>query len=366
MHAANQKKLRVLVVMERGLENPSAMVAGLQYKELFQNHGYTVAFENLIPSQSPALRKSLHYCRMLRLGGAVGLFEQRRIRNQEDRLVEMAQDCDLVYAIKIPSLNFYRRIRALNKPKILTCFADGLWLPYFRQCGWQDLEEILRLSDGVSCESEYMANYVRQFNSRIFTVHDSPQVESFDPWRSRVTRRDDRITLGWVGNPSTSMALYKIWEPLEELFARHPNLHLRIVGSDPDHLPRFEKVNWSSLRFYDQEIMVQEVLKMDIGLFPLFHSQEALARGTLKPMIYMSGAVPAVCQDMGDSQDLIEDGVNGLLAGSAEQWLAKLEYLVTRADERARLGQNGLETIRNRFSRAKCFAQLQSAMDALC
>jgi len=366
MLVASRKQLRVLVVMERGIENPSAMVAGLQYKELFQSHGYTVAFENLIPSQSPALSRGLNYCRMLRLTAQVDRFEQRRNKYQEDRLVELAQDCDLVYAIKIPSLDFYRRIKALNKPKILTCFADGLWLPYFRNCGWHDLEEILRLSDGVSCESEYMANFARRYNSRIFIVHDSPQVESFDPWRSRVTRSDDRITLGWVGNPSTSMALYKIWEPLEVLFTRRPNLHLRIVGSDPDHLPRFEKVSWSVLSVYNQEIMVQEVLKMDIGLFPLFHSEEALARGTLKPMIYMSGAVPAVCQDLGDSRDLIEDGVNGLLADSPAQWLEKLEYLVTRADERRRLGENGLETIRNRFSRAKCFAQLRSAMEELC
>jgi glycosyltransferase involved in cell wall biosynthesis len=360
------KQLKVLAVMERGLENPSAMVAGLQYRELFEQHGgYRVAFESLIPSHPFAVGRVMHYGRMLRLGAVMDGLDRRHQQYQEDRLVEYARDCDVVYAIKIPSLNFYRRIKALGKPKILTCLADGLWLPYFQRCGWQDLGEILRLSDGVSCESEYMAGYARSYNSRIFIVPDSPQVHTFDAWRSRVARDEGRITLGWVGTPSTSMSLYKIWEPLEELFRRHPELHLRIVGSDHDHLPRFEKVVWSAIPRYDQQLMVQEVLKMDIGLFPLFQVEEALARGSLKPMIYMSGEVAAVCQDFGDSQDLIQDGVNGMLAGSSSQWLEKLEYLIAHAEERRRLAANGLETIRSRFSREICFARLTRAIEAI-
>jgi glycosyltransferase involved in cell wall biosynthesis len=367
MQTNRQKQRKILIVMERGLENPSAMVAGLQYKELFeQRAGYSVRYENLIPHFSHFSQRVMHYGRLLHLSTPVDLIDARCQKYHEDRLVEYAADCDMVFAIKIPSLEFYRRLKRLTRPKILTCISDGLWLPFFRRAGWHDLEDVLRISDGVTCESEYMANFVRRYNSRIFFVPDSPQIESFDPWRSRIERDPNRIVLGWVGSPNTATALYKIWEPLEELFGKYLNLHLRIVGSNQTYLPRFEKVTWSAIPSYNQEIMVQEVLKMDIGLFPLFTVEESLARGILKPMIYMSGEVAAICQNLGDSRDLISNGINGMLADSSQEWLEKLEWLINNCGERKRISKNGLDTIRNRFTRNKCFEQLVNAIEALC
>lgn len=138
MQTPSQKK--IMIVMERGLESPSAMVAGLQYKELFEQHpGYTVTYENLVHSYSPFMSRLIHYGRMSWFSAPIILADNRRQKYHEDRLVEYATDCDVVFAIKLPSLRFYRRLKNLNRPKILTCFADGLWLPFFRRAGWGDL-----------------------------------------------------------------------------------------------------------------------------------------------------------------------------------------------------------------------------------
>jgi glycosyltransferase involved in cell wall biosynthesis len=108
--------------------------------------------------------------------------------------------------------------------------------------------------------------------------------------------------------------------------------------------------------------MVKEVLAMDIGLFPLFNTEEALMRGALKATVYMSGGAVAVCRNLGESRELIEDGVNGVLAEGPEEWFAKLEHLVLDGDRRRAIAAAGLRTIRERFTREQCLESLLAAL----
>ena len=48
-------------------------------------------------------------------------------------------------------------------------------------------------------------------------------------------------------------------------------------------LPLFENVRYSVLPEYSQQEMVREVLKMDIGLFPLFHVEDSFTRVQSQP-----------------------------------------------------------------------------------
>jgi glycosyltransferase involved in cell wall biosynthesis len=190
-------------------------------------------------------------------------------------------------------------------------------------------------------------------------------LDVFDAWRPKLDKPRQETVLGWIGGKDTADALYVIYEPLERLFARYDSLHLRILGAPRERLPRFEKVRFSILERYDQETMVREALGMHIGLFPQFEVEESVNRGSLKAKIYMCGEAAAVCQDLGENRDLVEDGVNGMLAASGEEWLGKLDWLISHPEERARIAAAGLATIRERFATAKCYERLRTALSAL-
>ena len=138
---------------------------------------------------------------------------------------------------------------------------------------------------------------------------------------------------------------------------------MRIVGAGGDLLPRFESVRWSCRPYYNQEEMVKETLAFDIGLFPMFHNGEGLARGTLKPMIYMSAGAAVLCENYGENPKLIQDGVNGLMAATPDEWLQKMDWLVTHTAERKAIAQRGLDTIYRQFRTEQVFARLTSAFD---
>jgi glycosyltransferase involved in cell wall biosynthesis len=291
-------------------------------------------------------------------------YARRWERHREDEIVRQAAAVDLVYLVKMSHLPLYERLRKLNGPKVVMDFNDGLWLRPFQFCGgWNDLNAILAVSHGVICENSYVADYARRYNECVCVVPDSPQVELFDRWRGQIRRDPAQVVIGWLGSPENVGALYRILEPLEALCAEYSHLRLRVVGSGGAYLPRFENVRWSSRPSYNQEEMVQETLRFDVGVFPMFHNGDGLARGSLKAMVYMSAQAAALCENYGENPKLIQDGVNGALAFSPDEWFQKIQWLATDLRARQAIARRGLETIRDRFSTGRVFAQLEAAFD---
>jgi glycosyltransferase involved in cell wall biosynthesis len=361
--------MKILFVLDDGLTQTSAWVRGLQYREALAARGIEAVFTSHRPAVLARLQAWL-----VRRGSPVpvrGLVKRLSLaiaRWREEIIVRRAAKFDVVYVLLVPSVGLYRKLRRAKLkrdagPAVFMDVVDGLWLPS-RSRVWGDLPEMLSLADGVICENRFAAAHLRGFHSSVFVVPDSPQVEAFDARRAQAARPPGRITLGWIGTPWACGALFAIFEPLERLFAKYPHLHLRVVGADPDRIPRFEKVAWSLRRTYDQEGMVEEVLGMDIGLFPLFDTEESVMRGTLKAMVYMSGGAVAVCRPLGENTDLIQDGVNGVLADTPQEWFDQLERLVLDRERRETLAAAGLKTVRERFSRERCLDTLLEAFRA--
>lgn len=354
--------LRLVVVINRP-DVVTAIVRALQYKPLFDaDPEFDAQFVCRIPIWLVKLRQAWPQRRWLRW--IVDALESVVLYGSDLRIRRLSRSCDLVYAITTPSARLQHSLRQSGAAVIMDVI-DALWLPWFRQFGWDHLEHMLSTADGIICENDYTANYVRRYCDVVHLVSDSPQLDKFDDLRDSVVRpRDGRIVLGWIGGKDAVDALYAIYEPLERLFARHAdrNLHLRILGAPADRLPRFEHVRFSVRPCYDQEDLVREALSMHIGLFPQFEVEESFNRGSLKAKIYMSGGAVAVCQDLGENRKLIRDGQNGLLAANSQQWLEKLDWLVTSAEDRQRLADAGLQTIRQSFTTEICYRQLVHAL----
>jgi len=272
-------------------------------------------------------------------------------------IVRLAKGYDVVYMSKVTSRRLVTKLRAKTRARLVLDFGDALWL---RGRG-KEFQKVLAQVDAVTTDNEVTASYVRPVNPRCTVIADCPQVEWFDRRRAAGRRGGgDVVTVGWIGTPGTVHNLFVVWEALERLFQRHPNLHLRLVGVGPDRsrLPPFEKVRYSIRSRYSRDEMIDEVFGMDIGLFPLQDVEASRVRGVLKATVYMAGEAVVVCSPVGQCADLIQDGVNGLLAGSTEEWEAKLELLLTNPDLRARIAQHALQTVRRDFTVDRSFAQL--------
>ncbi len=358
---------RVLIVNDCGLFWPSGMVRAMQYKPNFET---SLEWQAEFTSRHSELITRLNYEQRLwarillkPFRSLIAKYNYEWEKKQEDKIVQMANNYDLVYIVKSMGFSLYHRLIALKGPRIIIDINDAVWLPSF---GWNDLPETLAVVDGVVCENNYVANYAQKYNSKVFVIPDSPQIELFDHFRGKVKPNPQRITLGWIGGSQNLGPLFQIYEPLEALFKKYSHLHLRIVGADYSKLTRFKHVRYTCRPSFNQEQMVEEVFGFDIGLFPLYHNDDGLARGTLKAMVYMSGEASIVAENYGENPSLINDGVNGFLASSNKEWYDKLEFLITNPTQRLRMAEQGLKTIRQEFTRNHIFAKLVGIFKILC
>ena len=354
---------RVLIVYDH-LEMPSTMVRALQFRELFQSHS-DLDVQFIGRTSEPMNQWMKRWPRRPLLWAPAQYAEKQVTRRREAKIVRMARDFDLVMMMTVPSWALHQQLSQLPNTLVVTDLIDALWLPCFREYGWDHIHEMLGSSDAVICENQYTADYTKQHNDSVFIISDSPQIEAFDLQRDQVVRDPARVTIGWIGGSNTADALYRIYEPLEDVFERHDNLHLRLVGAKPDRLPRFSKVDYSVVSSYDQQRMVREALAMDIGNFPLFDVEEAYYRGTLKTRIYMSGGAAVIGQRLGENCDLIRHGENGLLADDHHQWIECLDSLIADEMLRKRLAEGGLQTIRQSYTRERCFEKLVACLQQI-
>ena len=353
------------MVTHCGLAWPSGMVRAMQYEPFFRRSPHWQA--TFTARQSGFLAKLAWDrrlpSRIVRRAfpqplAAVSQFWQRK---QEKEILASASTHDLVCMVKSPGgIELYKKIRELGRPRLVIDINDAVWLPTF---GWTDLPETLSLGHGVICENNYIADYVRGYNSEVFVVPDSPQVEVFDLYRNTVRRDPQQVTLGWIGTLGSVKLLAGIFEALEPLFVRHPQLRLRIIGANPSLLPKSRYLRYSCRLNFNQLQMVQEVLKFDIGLFPLLHDDDGRARGTLKALVYMSGQAAVVAENFGENPGLIKEGINGLLASSLDEWYTKVEHLVVNSEERLAMAKRGLDTVRQGFTAAHIFRRITDVFD---
>jgi glycosyltransferase involved in cell wall biosynthesis len=354
------------MVLEAGDFYPSGFIRGLIYREQLERAGFQATFVSRL--LQPFLRIAAAPSRLVRLllrlpmaPRLLGWLERRAIDRNEAAIARAAAGADVVYLSKVTSLPFVKRLRAAGARRIVMDFGDAIWLPRYPS---QGVNELIASVDAVTTDNELTAQYIRKLNPRCTVVPDAPQVEWFERRRAAVARPEEgTLVLGWIGSRSTTYNLFVAWEALERIFARHPHVHLRLLGADPRVLPPFERVRYSLVETYTQEQMIDEALRMDIGLFPLQDVEACRVRGVLKATVYMSAGAAAVCSRVGQCNDLIQDGVNGMLAGSSAEWEEKLERLIADAGARRRITEAGLAHVRRDFTVERSFAALRPVLE---
>lgn len=277
---------------------------------------------------------------------------------KQHNLLKIVKNYDTIVTIKYINSKLLSQIKAKTRAKILYDFDDAVWLDsYF--VGENEFRKVITLADVTTSDNHYLAKRASEYNKNSFVVNGPSQIELFTKI-SKMEREDEQIILGWIGSSSTLFYLYKIYEVLETVGEKYPNVVLKIVGTQNrnDLIPPFEKIKTITIPWYDQFEMVKQVYTFDIGLYPLFYNELSLGRGSLKATIYMSAKVPVICSAIGENKNIIIDRKNGFLAETPEDWLDKLSLLIDDKKFRVLIGQKGFEYVQKYYSTAYCFKQL--------
>ena len=279
-------------------------------------------------------------------------------------IISIAEKCELIYAIKVADLSLYKAFKIHTHAKIIFDLIDSLWTPIHRQYGWQDLDEIINLSDAIFSDNEYVADYARKLGKQIFIIPQCVPIEKIDEMRLLLKNKtNEKLVIGWIGSGGTSQALKIVAKPIVELAIKYPHLEFRILGcSDTSLLPNLNKQQLKVIPEYNEEVMIRNIIEMDVGIFPApLGLEDYVIRGGGKAYLYMGASVPPVCHEAAGWVKEIEDGISGMIITKSEDWFIKIDLLLSNSELRQQIGKAGRQFVMDRYSIKEVFTKLHSA-----
>jgi glycosyltransferase involved in cell wall biosynthesis len=210
----------------------------------------------------------------------------------------------------------------------------------------------------VTTGNDYLAAYARRRNADVTIVPSS--IELADYPEIVEPAASGRFIVCWTGSTSTLVHFEHAREALERLAAHIP-LTVKIICSRPPDQPvagaEMVFVKWSAER------EAAEVGDCHVGIMPLPDDEVSRGKGGMKALQYMATGRAVVASQVGVNAKIIRSGENGLLAGSADEWVEALSALARDPALRKRLGKAARRTVEDGFTATISAAKFAAVVD---
>lgn len=332
----SKNSLRVLALTKYGAEAASTRQRLLQYLPHLSAANVEVEWHPILGDEY--VRNIAEGVRPARSAIAAGY-----IRRMTHLAGARRYDLLWVYAELFPYLPamFERLVFAPGRP-IIYDFDDAFFHQYdshpdpkVRRLLARKLEPLIAGAEMCCCGNAYLQAYAAGLNDRTVVL---PTVVDTAVYHPLGERPDRRLTIGWIGTPSTWAYVRPILPMLVQL-ATELDVRVRIVGAGAaarQDVPSIvESVDWSAAT------EVQEVQGFDIGIMPLPEEQWARGKSGYKLIQYMACGLPVLASPVGVNAEIVVEGETGFLPRTLDEWRQALTMLIGDAAMRRRLGTNG-------------------------
>lgn len=266
-----------------------------------------------------------------------------------------------------------RRLKAQGKEIIFD--ADDLlfdpryleFVEYYRNAGNLEMK---RYENGIgrgfvedpyvkvaTASTSYLGDKLKGCGKKAFVVRNrlsEKEVRLADFVLSRHAKiADERVCLGYFsGTPSHDKDLATITEPLCRVLEKHPKARLILAGpvkvseklaAYQDRIGVLPRVPRSD--YYDN------LFKVDINLVPLEKDNPFCeAKSEIKFIEAGIMRIPTVAVRNRTFSEAIEDGLSGMLAGTADEWVDKIGQLVENEGKRRMMGEDARGKVLRRYT----------------
>ena len=352
---SGNRPIRVLALSPIPEEGAGCRFRIAQFIPYLKSFGIDVTLDSLFtPEFFRLVYKPGHYARKAVTFAALSLKRLDSLRDSS------RYDLILVYREIFPIGPAFveRLLGARRRPPIVFDFDDAIFLPSVSDANRliaalkrpQKVSSIIRHSDHVITGNEYLADYARRFNPAVTTIPTCVDTERFVPAsetvRSALSAQSRLPVIGWIGSPTTASYIRGLAGVLRRVRDRHPFV-LRVSGADvPLTIPGVEIENrpWS---LADEVTLFNTC---DIGVYPLADDEWSKGKCGFKAIEFMACGVPVIAAAFGVNRTIVQDGVNGFLAVSEDEWVEKLSRLLSEAELRRRFAVAGRRTIEEGYS----------------
>ncbi len=339
----------LFIAAHRPNRSPSQRYRFEQYFKFLQSNGYSCELSYIIDEKADALfYNNGHF-----IGKFWIIIKSLFIRFQN---VRNANSYKIIFvqreAFMTGSPYFEKRF-AKSKAKMIFDFDDSIWLLDTSEANkkWEWLKSktktssIIKFSDVIFAGNNYLANYAKQFNSNVLVIPTTIDTNQFKRKLDYTT--NEKICIGWSGSHTTIKHFEQGISFLQIIKKKYGDkVYFKVMGDElySNNELDIKGISWNSAS------EVETLESFDIGIMPLPNDEWVKGKCGLKGLSYMALEVPTIMSAVGVNTEIIEDGKNGFLATTDEEWIDKLSQLIDSFELRKNLGAAGRKTVEEKYS----------------
>lgn len=340
--------MRVLAFTRYDRTAASTRVRLLQYIPALSEAGIEVEHHALLGDD---------YVRGLTTGESFPKWRIAAAYGERFRQLLSARDYDVlwVYAELFPFLPAaFERIAFRSGKPLIYDFDDAFFhhyddhaKPAVRRVLGGKLAALMGGAYACCCGNAYLQNYAARYCARSIVLPTVVDTDVYTPAQEAGTG-SRRVTIGWIGSPSTWVLVREYLGLLSELCRDH-DVEVRVVGAgragEADRFPGLTLIDWS------EETEVAEVRAIDIGIMPVWDGAFQRGKSGYKLIQYMACGLPVVASPVGVNEEIVQPE-SGFLVRSIPEWREALTKLIRDPALRRRMGAVGRRRAAEHYSLA--------------
>lgn len=339
----------LFIASHRVGRSPSQRFRFEQYFEFLQANGYNCQLSNLLSAEDDK--------KFYQTGNAFNkatILINSYIKRWKD--VRRAKNCDIIFvqreAFMTGSTYFEKKFSRLGK-KMVFDFDDSIWILDTSNANkkWEWLKDanktsrIIGMSDLIFAGNPYLADYAKQFNKNVLIVPTT--IDTGKQIKVNYPNKNNRVCIGWSGSITTIKHFEYALPFLLKLKQKYGDkIHIKVIG---DGSYRHEELGITGIGWNEKD-EIKELSEIDIGIMPLPHDEWTKGKCGLKGLQYMALEIATIMSPVGVNTEIIQDGVNGYLADTEEEWVNRISLLIEDEALRKEIGKQGRKTVENQYS----------------
>jgi glycosyltransferase involved in cell wall biosynthesis len=242
-------------------------------------------------------------------------------------------------------------IAKVLRRKYVYDFDDAIWLPnysesnakFHRLKAYWKVRYCMKWASQITAGNAYLADYARQFNPNVQIVPTT--IDTVNHHYIMTDHQSHELTIGWTGTHTTMHYLDELVPVLKRLEQKYAFTFLVISNQSNDYDLR-------SLRFvkWNKETEIEDLAKINIGVMPLKKDIWSEGKCGFKGLQYMALEIPTIMSPVGVNSTIVQNGINGFLVETQEEWYEVLEKLILDRSLRIQIGKAGKRRIDEAYS----------------
>lgn len=341
------KRFVIIAPYPKG-EAPSQRFRFEQYLDFFEREDYSIEFHAFLSNRTwKALYKEGSF--FAKAFGMMGSFWRRFL------LMFKLRSADIIFIHREASMIgppiFEWIITKVLRKKFVYDFDDAIWLPNYsdsnarfqRLKAYGKVKRIMKWANVVSAGNQHLLEFAKQYNPNVRITPTTIDLKNVHNAASN--QNVQKPVIGWTGTHTTMNYLDEIVPILTDLEKTHDFIFRVISNQAPTfELKSLEFIKWN------KETEIKDLAKINIGVMPLTDTVWAKGKCGFKGLQYMALEIPSVMSPVGVNTTIVDDGKNGFLCNSPEEWKQTLISLLESEALRIKIGKAGFETVKASYS----------------